>query len=79
MHPQDGMALKPKWNETVGVELYDHTGDTGMAPMAFDDFENVNLAGKAEWAAVEADLRGRLEALVAKYMSPWTPHGPDSN
>ena len=75
----NGTALKPDWVNAVGVELYDHTGDTGTAPMAFDDYENVNLAGKPEWAGVEAGMRSRLEALVAKYMTPWTPQSPDGN
>jgi len=67
----DGDKLEAKWDQTVGVELYDHAGDNGMAPMAFDDYENVNLAGKPEWATVEVNLRARLEALVAKYRTPW--------
>ena len=25
----NGTALRPLWNQTVGVELYDHTADTG--------------------------------------------------
>lgn len=28
-------------------------------------------AGKPEWATVEVNLRARLEALVAKYRTPW--------
>jgi hypothetical protein len=49
----DGANLLPMWNESVGVELYSHVGDVGMAPAAFDDFENVNLAGDSSWSAVE--------------------------
>jgi len=44
----DGDTLRPLWDGVVGVELYDHINNTGIAPMAFDDFENVNLAGKPE-------------------------------
>lgn len=43
---RDGDKLEAKWDQTVGVELYDHAGDNGMAPMAFDDYENVNLVRK---------------------------------
>ena len=42
-----------------------------MAPAAFDDYENVNLAGNPAWAEREADLRTRLIALVAKWRTPW--------
>ena len=57
----------------MGVELYDHTGDDGMAPAAFDDYENTNLAGNAEWAALEATMRARLVTTIKKWMTPWAP------
>lgn len=28
----DGANLRPLWNDTVGLELYDHRGDTGTTP-----------------------------------------------
>lgn len=38
-------------NSCGWFELYDHVGDDGMAPAAFDDYENVNLAGDPARAA----------------------------
>ena len=67
----DGQKLSPKWQEVVGIELYDHAGDDGMAPAAFDDYENVNLAGNPEWSVVQKQLRARLEMLIKRYMTPW--------
>lgn len=66
----DGAKLRPDWEKPVGLELYDHTGDTGMAPAAFDDFENVNLAGRPEYAQVQAQLLARLRKEVEKWMTP---------
>ena len=54
-------------------ELYDHAGDTGLAPAAFDDFENENLAGRPAYAHVQAALLARLRAEVEKWMTPNPP------
>ena len=64
----DGAALRPDWKQQVGVELYDHAGDTGMAPAAFDDFENENLAGRPEHSALQAGLLLRLREEVERWM-----------
>ena len=50
----DGAKLRPDWDQQVALELYDHTGDTGFAPAAFDDFEYVNLADLPQYASVQA-------------------------
>jgi len=38
-----------------------------MAPAAFDDYENVNLAGKPEYAQLQATLLARLRTEVERY------------
>jgi len=47
--------------------------DDGIAPAAFDDYENVNLHGNPEFAEIEAKLLVRLKALVARWRTPWPP------
>ena len=66
----DGAALRPDWSRPVGLELYDHSGDDGMAPAAFDDFENENLADRPEWAAVQVALLEQLRKEVQKWQTP---------
>lgn len=63
----DKERLLPLWDSVVGVELYDHINDTGMAPMAFDDFENVNLAGSPRYEPLEVHCPGAVGAPL--------PHG----
>jgi hypothetical protein len=41
-----------------------------MAPAAFDDFENVNLAGKAEWAELQAEMAAQLQFEVGRWQTP---------
>ena len=55
----------------LSPKLYDHTDDDGMAPAAFDDFENVNLAGSSEHAAQQEMMEALLKATVEKYITPW--------
>ena len=45
--PQHHTWLRLCWfvPQPVGIELYSHVGDTGVARAAFDSYENVNLAG----------------------------------
>ena len=69
----DGARLRPDWARQVGVELYDHAGDTGLAPSAFDDFENVNLAGRPEYAQVQAHLLARLRSEVERWIVDLQP------
>ena len=47
--------------------------DDGIAPAAFDDYENVNLHGNPEFAEIEAQLLAQLKALVAMWRTPWPP------
>lgn len=42
-----------------------------MAPAAFDDYENVNLAGQPEYVEVQASLLAQLKTEVAKWRTPW--------
>eukprot|EP00041_Stephanoeca_diplocostata_P039278 m.1606957 g.1606957 ORF g.1606957 m.1606957 type:complete len:672 (+) comp25361_c0_seq28:3645-5660(+) len=69
--PWNGTTLEAIWDKPVGIELYLHVGDDGMAPAAFDDFENINLAGQPEYAAVQASLLAQLKVEVAKWRTPW--------
>ena len=65
----NGTTLAADFNSVVGVELYDHDGDDGMAPAAFDDFENVNLAGNPAYADVEQQLRARQILEIKKWIT----------
>lgn len=69
----DGANLRPDWNETIATELYSHVGDNGMAPAAFDDYENVNLASRPEYGPVLKTLRAKLIKMVEGYIAPFTP------
>jgi len=43
----DGKNLKPIWEDSAGVELYDHDGDDGpSSKISFEQFENVNVASQ---------------------------------
>ena len=66
----DGKHLRPDWNHVVGTELYSHEGNTGLGPEVYDDFENENLAGKPEYASIQAKLLTRLQAEVDKQITP---------
>ncbi len=55
--------LSPAWDlPPIGVELYDHTGDTG-GPSAFDEFEFVSVADEPAYAAVQLALAGTLKEV----------------
>ena len=71
----DGAALMPDWARApVGVELYNHTGDRGSAPAAFDEYEYYNLAGEANVEQVQAQLAAQLRA-VYPLGSAWPAQG----
>ena len=46
----------------VASELYDHTGDTGVGPGSFDDYEFVSLAARPERQAQVQELAAVLRA-----------------
>ena len=70
----NGTALRPIWpGHANGTELYNHAGDDGMAPAAFDDYENENLAGKPEWAAVQTRMAAQLQWEVERWYTPNPP------
>ena len=54
----------PDWGRNVGTELYDHAADPG---------ENVNQAGKAAYAQLQAKLSKQLQAgpLTGGGWGPW--------
>ena len=60
----DPAAVAPQYGRVVGTELYDHEGDGSDS---FGDFENENLALRAEHAAVVAELHSQL---VANWVPP---------
>eukprot|EP00045_Choanoeca_perplexa_P010749 m.111209 g.111209 ORF g.111209 m.111209 type:complete len:643 (+) comp15379_c0_seq1:1244-3172(+) len=72
----DQQTLRPLWNQTVGYELYDHHGDDGMAPAAFDDFEVENLAYESEHQELLQQQLTLLHAEVAKWFTPNPPLKP---
>ncbi len=55
----NGSSLLPRWNATVGTELYDHEGDDGFD---FDAFENTNE--NASQPEVVAQLSSLLHRIV---------------
>ena len=64
-------------NEKVGCyELYSHTGDDGMVPAAFDDYENVNLA-LSDDPVHKQKLQEMLAQLHYEVERWWTPNPPD--
>merc|ERR1712187_43423 len=67
----NGSGLRPIWDNPVGIELYTHQGDDGMVPAAFDDFENENLAGRPEFAHVQAILSARMRQEVERWIFPF--------
>jgi hypothetical protein len=73
----NGTGLRPDWAAPVGTELYTHAGDDGMAPAAFDDYENTNLALDPVWAGVREAMLAQLRTLVEEWITPF-PH-PDPN
>ena len=58
-HPWNGTVLDVVWETMTGVELYTHTGDDGTS---FDAWENVNVAGRPQYAAIESELATMLRA-----------------
>ena len=63
-------GLRPDWSQPVRTELYTHTGDDGMAPAAFDDYENTNLAIQPQYAPLRDKLLAQLRELVEGYIPP---------
>ncbi|XP_065191297.1 iduronate 2-sulfatase-like [Sycon ciliatum] len=49
----NGTRLHGEWSDVVGVELYDHAGDTGTD---FNAFENENLAAEPSMQAVVKEM-----------------------
>lgn len=68
----NGTALAPNWANVVGKELFNHTGDDGMA-WVFDDFvrgEFVNLVANPSLSSTVAVLSARLHTEVARWITP---------
>lgn len=51
----------------VAQELYDHTGDLGLGPASFDDYEYVNVVFEAGRAA-------QVQALAKMILTQFAPH-----
>ena len=66
----NGTGLRPDWSQPVGTELYTHADDDGMAPAAFDDYENTNLAIQPQYAPLRDKLLAQLRELVEGYIPP---------
>ena len=72
--PNGDAPLDPA-NAAVGCfELYSHVGDDGMAPAAFDGYENVNLA---QDPAHKEKLQAMLVQLHQEVERWITPNPPD--
>ena len=74
----NGAELRPDWTRLAGRELFNHTGDDGMA-WVFDDAtvgEYENLVSRPELAGKVAQLSARLHAEVGKYITPLPPPSP---
>jgi hypothetical protein len=68
----DGSPDPEPGDATVGCyELYQHAGDTGMAPAAFDDYENVNLAKDPAHKQKLEEMLAQLHTEVERW---WTPN-----
>ena len=80
----DGKRLRPIWGSDCGenaldpepgngrvgcFELYSHIGDDGMAPAAYDDYENVNLAHDPAHASTLKEMRQLLQTTVERYIT----------
>ena len=60
----DGHELKPLWNVSGGVELYDHVSDPpSNSRTSFDSFENTNEAGLAVHVGLVVQLSQQLRAF----------------
>lgn len=57
----DGEALQPKWDQNIGIELYDHRKDQCQVS-DFNSFENVNVANETQFADVVTKLAAALRA-----------------
>lgn len=60
----DGKNLRPIWEESAGVELYDHKGDDGPSSKAsYEQFENVNVASQklSVVASLSTQLRSHFD------------------
>eukprot|EP00730_Choanoeca_flexa_P013745 TRINITY_DN5658_c0_g2_i1.p1 TRINITY_DN5658_c0_g2~~TRINITY_DN5658_c0_g2_i1.p1 ORF type:complete len:644 (+),score=152.35 TRINITY_DN5658_c0_g2_i1:27-1958(+) len=66
-------SLRPEWEQTVGLELYDHRTDDGMAPAAFDDFEVENLAYDSNHQELLKQLLDQLHSEVKQWFTPNPP------
>jgi len=74
----DGELLRPDWGKVVGRELFNHTGDDGLA-WVYDDpvvGEYVNFANDPRMQDEVAKLSSRLKQEVATYMTPNPPAAP---
>lgn len=77
----DGASLKPLWNETHSVELYNRTEDDAFVPPPppnggewerRDDYEDVNVATAAPKELLQTlakKLRAVVEMAVARSLS----------
>ena len=63
----NGVALTADWANGCGpVELYDHTNDSKTVLFDPDNEENANVAGRPEYAAIQARLDRRLRDAFAR-------------
>merc|ERR1712176_511442 len=77
----DGNRLRPIWNQSAGVELYDHTGDSPSdSKTSFEQFENENVADMHPQKVRElsAELHRFFDSEPVSPPSPPSPPHPPS-
>jgi arylsulfatase A-like enzyme len=65
----DGGALRPRWDQIVGRELYDHTLTNQMDNSYFDETENENMASLPQHAGLVAQLEAQLKKEVSRWFA----------
>eukprot|EP01049_Picozoa_sp_SAG25_P001424 SAG25_NODE_62_length_17948_cov_8.453975_17_plen_406_part_00 len=81
-----GTKLTANWSEAGlrAVEMYDHSGDTGLGPATFDDFENINLAYDSAYSSQRTHLSNMLrehfdrEHLAATAATATNPYADET-
>ena len=64
----DGKKLQPKWDQIVGLELYDHSANNQLDNSYLDATENENLAGVSAHAALLEQLQTQLRREAEKWL-----------
>ena len=69
--PWNGTALAPDWTACLLPELYSHRNDSQLYNV--NDYENENLAGRPQYAALQTRLHHRTIYLFSHEMHTGVP------